>query len=66
MSITTVETMERIACDNPECNVYLDKGDFPGSPVQLKFRVSLRHGLIESLEFAPRKQFGSASSPQRR
>jgi hypothetical protein len=25
MGITTVETTERISCDNPECNVYLDE-----------------------------------------
>jgi len=29
------------------------EGDFPGSPAQLKFRFSLRGGLIESLEIAP-------------
>jgi hypothetical protein len=25
MSITTVETTQRITCDNPDCNVYLDE-----------------------------------------
>lgn len=29
------------------------EGDFPGSPVQLKFRFVLRAGLIATLEIAP-------------
>jgi hypothetical protein len=29
------------------------EGDFPGSPVVLKFRFTLRAGLISALEIAP-------------
>src|SRR5258708_2632075 len=50
----TVEvlTSEALGADNFVVTAQLE-GNFPGSPVQLRFRFVLRDGLIVALEIAP-------------
>jgi ketosteroid isomerase-like protein len=52
--VYTIDVVDTETCDNDRYVVTADlEGNFPGSPVRLKWRFAVRGGLITALEIAP-------------